>query len=329
MTKVYLETSAVDYFLTILAGVDAQATREYQLSKGRVWFISTTVLWELMQIRNFKDYDACLFLATLLFHPKLIKSASEIVIDFFEQGCPSYHVLRNPFTDSSIGTAWERACADRSYSFNILGSPFLDITQKYKTISRYLTQLYNPKGQLDIDASDYIRSLKDTVEIFYSTLFQDVVTDQIAYLRRIVILILFVQVCCCVDLSQDTIMEYWKGKDIAEPPERFQFMVRTRPDIVRRGPLWNIANAVLIQSWNRKRTSRGALHDGLHSVYLPFFDVFLTRDDHFRLLRNRASKSYYDSLYKRIYLLDEMKLTFTDWEVTMPDFRDPGKSNAP
>jgi hypothetical protein len=329
VTKFYLETSAVNYFLNLLTGADCQATREYQLSKGRDWLISTTVLWELMQIRDFKDYDACMFLATFLFNPKLIKSASEIVLDFLEQGCPAYHVLKTPFTNSSIGIAWERACADRSYSFNILGSPFLDLTAKYKTISRHLSQLCNPKAQLDASVPDYVRYLRDILESSYSAVFADVVVNQVAYLRRIAILVLFVQVCCCIDLAQDAILGYWKQKDIADPTRRLQFLLGKYPDIVRRGPLWNIANAVLIQSWKHKKTSRGAIHDGLHAVYLPFVDVFITKDEHFRLLRNRANKLFFGSLHKKVHHLDEMALTFADWRVNQPNFHNPSPTGAP
>jgi hypothetical protein len=321
MIKLYIETSAVNYFLDVLTGVDAQATREYQLSKGREWFISTSVLWEIMQIRDFKDYDAVLFLATFLFHPHLLKSAPEIVLEYFDQGCPSYHVMETPYTASTIGKAWERACGDRSYSFNIIGTPFLNLTLKYKEISRHLPFIYSPQAPVDASVPEYVQSVRDVVDHFYREFTSDTVSKQIASLRRIAILMLFVQVCSCVDLSQDVLIDYWKNRGIESPLDRFRFIVEKQPNILHQGPLWNMANGVLLQTVNKRSASRGALHDGLHAVYLPFVDVFLTNDEHFRQLREKANKFHYETLYRKVYHLNEMKLTYTDWDVTTPQFK--------
>lgn len=329
LIKFYLETSAANYFLGFLNGAGAQATRELQLSKGRDWFISTTVLWEIMQIKDFKDYDAVLFLSTFLFHPQLLKSAPEIILDYFDQDCPSFQVLESPFTASSVGKAWERACNDRRYSFNIIGTPFLDLTAKYKEISKWMPFLYDPGFDSRAAVPDYIRSLRELVDALHNEFYSDTVSNQVLFLRRIAILLLFVQVCSCVDISQDVLIEYWKNKGIESPTERFRYMVETHREIMHVGPLWNMANAILSQMINKKSASRGALHDGLHSIYLPFVDVFLTNDDHFRQLRERVDTAHYESLYKKIYHLKEMKLIFQDWEVETPEFKVPESTESP
>jgi len=62
--KICLETSALEYILSFMRGVDAQVTSEFQKSKGREWYISTTTLWELMQICDYNYYDHTLFLTS-------------------------------------------------------------------------------------------------------------------------------------------------------------------------------------------------------------------------------------------------------------------------
>jgi len=94
MLRIYLETSAVNYFMNTLNGEGAEATRKLQLSKGREWYISTTVLWELLQIQDRKDLDACMYLSSYLFSENLLKSAAEITIDYIEKGRPNYCVHR-------------------------------------------------------------------------------------------------------------------------------------------------------------------------------------------------------------------------------------------
>jgi hypothetical protein len=134
MLKFYLETSALEYFISYMRGLDAQATHELQNSKDREWYISTTTLWELMQISDFKDYDHALFLASLLVSEKILKSPSEIVLDLIIP-CNNKE-QENIFSNSKIAQCWEHTCNDRSYSFNIVDTPLMEMTKKMKDISK-------------------------------------------------------------------------------------------------------------------------------------------------------------------------------------------------
>jgi hypothetical protein len=64
-----------------------------------------------------------------------------------------------------------------------------------------------------------------------------------------------------------------------------------------------------------RRSSRGAFHDGIHAIYLPFIDVFLTHDDHFRRMKEIAKKEVKD-MYNKIHHLDEFQFLSVDETVS-------------
>ncbi|KAF0144425.1 MAG: Uncharacterized protein FD156_1852 [Nitrospirae bacterium] len=308
MTKVYIETSAANYFLNNLNGEGAEATRRLQLSKGRHWFISTTVLWEVLQIVERRDLDACLFLGSYLFHDRLLKSAAEIGIDYIERGMPDYLVLDSPFTDSTLGLSWQRACKDKSYSFFVDDKAFTEVTSELKRISRHIRYLAGERENYKPTLDDSIRGLASFLDEIYDKYFSDNVPPLTNWLRKIALLVVFLQLCLSLDITRDVVEQYWRKTTIEDPFERLTYLMEKYAAIVRQGPFWNIANAIFIQSARSGLSSRGAFHDGLHAIYLPFVDIFFTNDDHFRSLRDKSYKEFRELLYDKIFHLDEVEL---------------------
>ena len=127
-----------------------------------------------------------------------------------------------------------------------------------------------------------------------------------------------VLLCFGYDLSYDIVEKYWLNLGIENSVDRFEFLIETQKDIFRNGPLWNIANMILIQLGKNNKTSRGAFHDGFHSLYLAFLDIFLTNDRHFINIREAANKEYFDLFYKKIYHLNELDIKYHNREVEPP-----------
>ncbi len=311
MEKIYIETSAANYFLDNLNGEGAEATRKLQLSKGRHWFISTTVLWEVLQIGNKKDLDACLFLSSYLFHDRLLKSAAEIGIDYLEKGMPEHQILDSPFTNSMFGDSWHRACKDKSYSFYLNDGPFIEATTKLKQISKHIRYLVGSHKDCISPSDKSIRSLATLIDEIDTKYFTYDVAPLVKELRRTALLIVFLHLCLGLDLAQDVVQQYWQKKKLEDPFERLSYLLDKFPDIVKKGPFWVIANVIAIQYSQPGRSSRGAIHDGLHAVYLPFVHVFLTNDNHFRIMRDESFEGYKE-LYGKILHLDEAKLLRVD-----------------
>lgn len=307
MLRIYIETSAANYFLDNLNGEGALATRKLQLSKGREWHISTTVLWEILQIRDRRELDASLYLASCLFSHDLLKSAAEITIDFIEKGRPRYLILDPPFTNSRLADYWRKACKDKSYWFFSDGPFINEATQFVKDVARYVGYLTFEGSKDNSNVKEEFVGFAALLADIYDQHFTDNVDALTKSLRTTSLLILFMQLCLCLDITRDVIDKFWEPKKITDPFERLSFLLEQYPDIIRFGPVWNIANAMLMQCTKSGRSSRGAFHDGLHAIYLPFINIFLTRDEHFRNMRNIAKKEYGD-LYNKIHHLDEVQL---------------------
>jgi hypothetical protein len=305
MNRFYIETSAVNYLLEHLNGEGAESTRRLQLSKGNEWYISTTVLWELLQITDRSHLDTCLFLSSYLFNDHLLKSAAEIIIEYIDKGKPSYQVLESPFTNSEIGNHWKKACKDKSYSFFIESPGFEKFTSFLKTVSKHIRYLTHDRKTSTSPTDDFQESLSLFVEEVYEAYFNDDVSSMVKSLRKISIIVLYFQICLGLDLTSDVIGRFWETKKISDPLERLIFLLDNHLDVVRHGPIWNISNAIMIQCTNLGRSSRGAFHDGLHSIYLPFIDFFITCDKHFCILRDKSKENFRDLYYKKIVHLDE------------------------
>ncbi len=290
-------------------GVDAQATKELQEEKGRYWYISINTLWELMQIQDYHDYDKKLFNATYLFQNKILKSPAELLIDFIKKGCPDYHLLDNPFSESIIAQSWEKACADKSYSFSISNTSAIDKTKWFKKISTnipYIIEYNKPNTSKNIDAD--INEMKNTIFRIYEILFDDNVNDQVVYLRKISLLLCLLILCMGYDLSGDILYEYWDKRKIEKPIDRLVYLLTKNIKLLSSGPFWIMSNVVLIQLQNLNKASRGALFDGLHSIYLPYVDSFVTKDKHFVKIRNSSTVEYRKLYYDKIVHIDELKL---------------------
>lgn len=311
MQRIYIETSALNYFLNRLNGEGAEATRKLQLSKGREWYISTTVLWELLQIKDRKDLDACLYLSSWLVSENLLKSAAELTIDYIEKGRPHYLVLDTPFTNSHIGGYWKRACQDKSFSFFADERFILGTTQFVKKLAKYMAYLTIDSARENSASVKELDEFADFLDSIYRQNFKDNVDAEIKWLRKAAILVLFVQLCLGLDITNDAIIKFWEPRSIEDPLDRLSYLLQQYPGIVQNGPIWNIANAILIQITKSKRSSRGAFHDGLHAIYLPFVDFFLTQDEHFRTMRQKSKKEF-GKLYEKIHHLDDMQLLRVD-----------------
>jgi hypothetical protein len=305
--NIYFETSAADYMTKILRGMDAFATYRFQEQKGNKWSISTTVLWEMMLIKDFKDYDAALYMISTLFNKVLLKSAAEVVIDYINGVSFSNSYCLE--TNSSIRKAWKRACDDKSFSFNIIGSNLVNITEEVKKCSKYMPSIcdFNDTENDEI-TNDYALMSKDMINYYYKKTFTDEAPKMIQQLRKISMFVLFFNICCCLDITSDKIDEFWERENKKDIIQRFEYILQKYTNVISHGPLWNIANAIYTQCLDTRKSGRGIMLDGLHSVYLPFVDIFITADEHFKILRDSVTQEYREKLYHKIFHISELKL---------------------
>ena len=80
----YLETSAVNYLADRFIYTDAIATKDLQLTKGNIWYLSPVTLWEIMLTSDKERRERIIFYCQHLFHEKLLNSPSEFIINYLK-----------------------------------------------------------------------------------------------------------------------------------------------------------------------------------------------------------------------------------------------------
>jgi hypothetical protein len=81
-TRIYLETSAFNYFADEFSLPDLELTRAYQRRKGVVFVTSPTLLWEIMLNTDRERADELLLAAQALFDPVLLATPTELTVRY-------------------------------------------------------------------------------------------------------------------------------------------------------------------------------------------------------------------------------------------------------
>jgi hypothetical protein len=126
-------------------------------------------------------------------------------------------------------------------------------------------------------------------------------------LFKLSLVFLFFFVCIGMELDNTPIRNYWGKIKIDDPLERFDWVIENQPRIIVRGPVLEMAKMAESQFISANSSSRGLLHDCLHSVYCYYTDNILTGDDHFKILKQNEEHF----AFKGIIMVDDFKEMWT------------------
>src|SRR5687767_6928747 len=89
LQRVYFETSALNAFAAKHTIQDAIATKAFQNIRGRGWYISPLVLWEILLTTDKLQRETLIFFAQHLFESDLLPSPEELIVRYIKSGCPA------------------------------------------------------------------------------------------------------------------------------------------------------------------------------------------------------------------------------------------------
>ena len=81
---IYLDTSAVNFLCDNLSLRDAAATKLYHARKGTKFYISSTVIWEILATKNDEQRELLIAFMQNLCYEKLINSPSEFILNYIK-----------------------------------------------------------------------------------------------------------------------------------------------------------------------------------------------------------------------------------------------------
>jgi len=284
----YFETSAVNYLVDRFNWKDALATKGLQSSKGNIWYISPVTIWEILLTNDLDRREKIIFYCQHLFHERLINSPSEFIIQYLDQGCPRVQEKIDFHSKLLINHTWKDICLNKSKTFVYEHDSLKERFKYFQKLSKQLDKIIN-RVILDLLIINEEHYLQDFVNVIFKNIEKDLKYSDPHYNKVIKIAILFVFFIFCLEAEFDNrpIVEYWKKTGIDDSMERYVYLLNKYPDIITRGPFYHMAIMAFHQISLGQISNRGLFMDCLHSLYIPYTDIFITNDLHFKSLRDK------------------------------------------
>ncbi len=311
--RLYLETSAFNYFVDNFDLPDIELTRAFQRRKGVIFVTSPMLLWEIMLNTDRERADTMLLAAQALFDPLLLATPTELTTRYLRHTYPENAVNYSFFTNVAWRDLWRAMTTDFTRTFSFDFDSLLAKTKPFRIISKNLGSVIEGRyhdDEIVILASTYVNDV-------HTTLCDDLrsrgVDDHIA---KFVILYVFLLLLISADLDGSEAYEFWADKGFTEKlePDQIIRVFTDFPEIFVCGPILEMAVMAALQ-YRSGSTNRGSLHDGMHMAYAPYVDAILSNDDAF--LKLSAEHSFYRH---RVLHLSEVQ--FSKVELPLADYPD-------
>ena len=297
--NVYLDTSGLNYFLDNYP----QELIDNIKSVGIKFYISSTTIWEILLNSNNDRRERLIYWGQVNCENKLLKSISEILIDYYQLNFPEKNRLlfwEDPFTKLDIGKTWTNIHNDVSRTIPVNLSELKDFTKVNHELSKSFKAIVSSMTKPDYENKEadyfYISAKKIANRHVFPW------NEKYESYSIIAAIITFFVFCIGIELDSSKIRDFWQDLKIEDPVERLDFLIETKPMIFKRGPIAEMTFMVQTQLLMQNSKSRGLLHDCFHLVYAYFSDSFITNDQHFGEFRKLIDHE----AFSRIYIAEEI-----------------------
>lgn len=293
----YLDTSALNYFADHVNQFDALSSLKQHL--GFEFHISSIGLWEILLNSNAKRRDWLIYWGQFNCSNKLLKSPSEIIINYIEAGCPEKGrklFFDAPFTGQEIGTTWENIHGkiDRTIPVDI--SALKERSKSIRLLSKSLKSIIESmcdKSSKNYNKDPFHQSMLDVLEKLDMPI---ELSEESERLMKLSLIFLFFIICIGFELQNETIDIFWEKKKITDPFDRLDYLVENHSRIITRGPIIEMAKMADAQLAMKNSRSRGLMHDCFHTVYCYYSHNLITADSHFESLRDTDNHPVFDGI---------------------------------
>lgn len=318
----YLDTSGLNFLADYIG--DSDLFRSWKSGLKIDFCISSVVLWEILLNSDDARRDYLIYWSQFNCPEYLLKSPSEIFINYLEKDCPlkdKKEFWYDRETNLDIGKTWKNIHGNIEKTIPIdieilkeRSLPIRELSKKLKSIIDDMCDKDSHRYEDDLfhkEMNKAIENLKRETELSASN----------EKLFKLSLVFIFFFVCIGMELDNTPIRNYWGKINIDDPLERFDWIIENKPMIIVRGPVLEMAKMAEFQFISANSSSRGLLHDCLHSVYCYYTDNILTGDDHFKLLKQ--NEEYF--AFKGIIMVDDFKEV---WTKTMNELTRRSKMDA-
>jgi hypothetical protein len=277
--NVYLDTSGLNYLVD-------NYNREIMLeieSRNIGFYFSAINLWEVLLNSNQLRKEELIYWGQLYCDENLIKSPSEILIDYINLNCPvgdRKEFALDPFTKLDIGKTWKNIHGRIDRTIPIDTESLKEYSKGVHMLSKKMKSIVNA-----MSADDYENQEKD---IFYLSAKR--INDKYNLpwqndskkLSIISVILACFILCIGVEMDKSIIEIFWNKLKIIDPFDRLEYLIGKYPILFKRGPLVEMSYMSLTQISMQNSKSRGMLIDCFHVIYAYYADLFVTGDRHFK-----------------------------------------------
>ncbi len=318
LQRIYIETSAVNALKEKLDWGDAVATKAHLNMKGKGWYLSPVVLWEIMATKNEEEREALIFFAQHLFEDVLLPSPEELIVSYIAKGFPLVERGHALASAGDIAKTWKRICEVKQKTLVYSQEDHSKITQIIREFGSRFNEYYSHTS-LDpnkkSDGASLQAAMLDQVRRF-NVVGRDMLNEpESARIIGLTAFFILIILCGGGGLDRKTVDSYWASVGITTPEERIEYAFTELKPLFIRGPILLMASMCAVQAG--AKSNRGMIFDCMHSVYAVYSDMFLSADNHFRELREHVLKQKGPRL--RIRMLDEVSFTSELRVVPPPD----------
>lgn len=300
----YLDTSGLNFLADYIGDDDIF---RFWKSKLKIDFcISSIVLWEILLNSDDARKDYLIYWSQFNCSEYLLKSPSEIFIMYLEKDCPlkdKKEFWYNRETNLEIGSTWKNIHGNIEKTIPIDLGKLKERSQPIRELSKKLKSIIYDMCNKDSHGYENdpfheamhraLKKLKLEIEI----------TPSKEKLLKLSLAFMFFFVCIGMELDNTPIKNYWAKVEIDDPLDRFDWIIDNQPKIIVRGPILEMAKMAESQFLSANSSSRGLLHDCLHSVYCYYTDNILSDDDHFKNLKKNEEHFAFEG----IIMVDDFK----------------------
>lgn len=318
LNRFYFETSALNAFAAGRNIQDAIATKALQNSKGRGWYISPLVLWEVLLTSDELTRESLIHFAQHLFEPDLLPSPEELIVRFVESGCPAVEPEYPLISTGAFANAWRDICSIKEKTLIHDDGGLRQKTAMLRETAR-LYHEFTKFNAIDISSRPGIAGLQVTIQqvLDRHSVFPSEYRDDFETVRHLRLVTFFIMMILCAGLTTDqvTIDDFWRRQGARNLQERIDAVFSTHPQLVLRGPFHQIAFMAHAQS--ASKFSRGVYFDSLHTVYSIYADALFSADEHFRAFRENLREVF--PHVAKIHHFDELQFTATPRDNPPPE----------
>ncbi|MCE7887921.1 MAG: hypothetical protein DYH13_10535 [Alphaproteobacteria bacterium PRO2] len=265
-------------------------------------------MWEILLNSDERRRDYLIYWAQFNCSESLLKSPTEIIINYLVQGCPQKDRISffdAPGTQQQIGETWKKVHGKIDRTIPVDLSALKERSEAIRQLSKKLKSIVNDmcaNGKLDDPFHQVMKTALKNLD------FPENKENERIF--KISLIFLFFIVCIGLELENKAVRDYWEKFSIDDPFDRLDYLVQNHPEILIRGPLLEMAKMAEVQIASDNGQGRGLVHDCFHAIYCYYADNFITGDAHFRVLRDSVPHP----AFERIILTEQLEQI---WDLTM------------